>query len=108
MCAPLDWTRRAPGESGSPEKVVFMAGNSQSARATACNRKSFTDSLGEAAASVADDSARNACSKVQSTERSTMNCGTVALLSVIARTSARRIGDIPADAGLVNDALSSV
>ena len=86
-----------------------MAGNSLSARATACNRKSFTDSLGEPAASVAEDSARNAWSKVQSTERSTMNCGTVALLNVIARASARRIGDIPADAGLAtDDALSLV
>ena len=81
------------GRSGSPENMAFKAGNSISVRATACSRKSFTDSLGEPAGGRAENSPRNACISVQSTERATVNCGMVALLNVMARASARRIGD---------------
>ena len=57
-----------------------MAGMSMSARASACSRKSLTESAGASAPAAAPNSRRTACRAEQSIERSTVNCGTLALL----------------------------
>src|SRR5580693_9626524 len=84
---------RASTDSGSPENVAFNAGNSIKVRATAWSRKSLTDNFGAAGGRLAANSPRMACNSVQSTELVTVNCGMVALLKLMARARARRIGE---------------
>ena len=99
MWAPRAGTRRALGEFTSPSKVQFISGCSIRVRAMACSRKSLMDSRGEPGGAAAEYSARSNCRVVQSSARSSGNCGTVALLKVMARASARRIGVSPGAAG---------
>ena len=73
------------------ESCVHCQETLSSASATACRRKSFTESLCHAPGSLAPSSARAACTAVQSTALVSVNWGIVALLNVMARAMARRM-----------------
>ena len=90
MWVPLAGTIAASAELASPEKVAFNAGKDSSAPRNGLQEK-IVDGGWSARRSARLLPRAIAWSEVQSTARSTMNCGTVALLNVIERARARRM-----------------